>query len=78
MPNQTNPGTRAVAITPSDSADIAVTRGVYVGGSGTLKVDMADGTTVTFTALAAGVIHPIQVKRVYSTGTAATNILGIY
>ena len=29
-------------------------------------------------ALAAGVIHPLQVVRVYASGTTATDIVGLY
>lgn len=76
---QTFPGQSAVAITPNDGADLArITRGIYIGGAGNIKVDMSDGTTVTFTAIAAGIIHPIAVKRVYLTGTSATGIIGVY
>lgn len=71
------PGEGAFDITPNDSDYIPVTRGVYVGGSGTLHVLMAAGQEVTFTALAAGVVHPLRVIRVYQTGTAATSILGV-
>lgn len=74
-----SPGEHAFAVTPNDSADLAyVTRGVYVGGTGTLKVTMLGGEAVTFTGLAAGVIHPIRASRIWSTGTSATTILGIY
>jgi hypothetical protein len=74
----TLPGTGAFSITPSDSADLSeVTRGIYVGTAGDVKVDMEDGQTVTFTAMSAGVIHPIRVRRVYSTGTDASNLLGV-
>lgn len=70
--------TDAFAITPNDSTDLTVpTRGIYVGTAGHLKVDMLDGTTVTFNNLAAGTIHAIAVKRVYATGTGASNIIGI-
>jgi hypothetical protein len=50
---------------------------VFVGGAGNLKVDMADGTTVTFTGVAAGTLLPIQVKKIYAAanGTTATNIV---
>jgi hypothetical protein len=70
----------AVAVTPSDTEDLAAspTKGIYIGGSGNLKVAMADSTVETFTALASGIIHPISVKRVYATGTTATNILAVY
>jgi len=42
-----------------------------------LKVDMADSGTVTFSGLPAGIFLPIIVKRVYSTGTTATNIIAL-
>jgi len=73
------PAEGAADITPNDSADLSITtRGIYVGASGDLKVDTAGGDTVTFVDIAAGVIHPIRVQRVYSTGTTATDIIGVY
>lgn len=76
----THPAENAVAITPHDSNDLAnSSRGVYVGVSGDVKVDMVGtGTAVVFTALAAGVIHPLRVTRIYSTDTTATNIVAVY
>ena len=69
----------AFAITPDDDVDlIYITRGIYVGVSGDLKVDVKSGDTVTFVGLAAGMIHPIRVKRVYENGTDATSIVGVY
>ena len=70
--------TRAAAVTPSDTADLTNSGFLYVGASGNVKVDTSDGDTVTFTDLAAGIVHPIRVKRVYSTGTTATSILAVY
>ena len=73
-----DPADDGFVITPSDTEDLAVpTRGLYVGGSGDVKVDMLTGTTLTWISLTAGIIHPIQVRRVYSTSTDATNIIGI-
>ncbi len=43
-----------------------------------VKVDSIDGNAVTYTGLMAGIIHAIACTRVYSTGTTATNIVGIY
>lgn len=68
----------AVAITPNDSTIITETKGIYVGGSGNVAVKMADGTTVTFTAMAAGVFHPLAVTKVLATGTTATSIMAAY
>lgn len=69
---------RAASITPDDNSDIPTTIGIYVGTSGDLKVDMADGSTVTLVGLAAGVFHPIMVRRVYEAGTDADDIVAAY
>ena len=54
------------------------TRGVYVGVGGNVKVDMVSGGTVTFVGVAAGTLLPIQVERIYTTGTTATNMVALY
>jgi hypothetical protein len=67
------------AITPSNSVDLAnETIAIYVGTPGDLRIDDVNGNTVTFSNLANGIFHPIQAKKVYSTGTSATNIIGGY
>lgn len=70
------------AVTPSDSADLSyVTRSVYIGGAGNLRVTlkgMATGTYVTYTGMLVGVSYPIRATRIWATGTTATNILGEY
>lgn len=77
-------GQFAVSVTPSDTVNLTMpsgtsfTKGIYVGVAGDLKVDMADGSTITFTNLASGVVHPLSVKRVYAAGTTATGIVGVY
>lgn len=73
-----SPARDADTITPDNDNDLTEqTRGIYVGVSGDVKVDMVGGTTATFVNLAAGIIHPIQATRIYATGTDATNILGL-
>jgi hypothetical protein len=68
----------AFAISPDNSNELSFsTRGIYVGVSGDLKVDLIGSGTVTFVGLAAGVIHPLRVKKVYATGTTATSIVGV-
>lgn len=83
MSEMTRPGAKLVAITPSDTADIeqwngACPRGLYVGGAGNVAVVTPDGSAVTLTAVAAGQVYPIQVRRVNSTNTTATDLVGIY
>lgn len=70
----------AAAVTPSNTVDLpgGVTRGLYVGVSGDVNVDMENGETVLFTALAAGIVHPLRVKRVRVASTDATGIVALY
>jgi hypothetical protein len=79
LDNRIIPAEKYNAITAHDTNDLATpTRGIYVGVSGDVKVISLDGNDVTFVDLAAGIIHPIACTRVYDTGTAATDIVGIY
>jgi len=65
-------------ITPSDSAQFSyVTRGIYVGGSGNLKVQFVDGGIATLQNVVAGTVYPFFIVQVFSTGTTATNLIGL-
>lgn len=73
------PAQHAVAITKSDSADLAVvSRAIYVGGAGDVKVVTLGGETTTFVGVPAGTVLPVRAKRVLSTGTTATNMVNMY
>ena len=67
----------AVAITPADSDLSAVQRSLYIGSAGNLKVTTVNGHEVTFSNVVAGSILPVTVKRVWSTGTTASSIIGL-
>ena len=68
-----------VAVTPSDSTDLdTLTRAIYVGGAGNVVAVRHDGTTVTFTAVPAGTVLPIAVRRINSTSTTATAIVALH
>ena len=74
-----SPAERAFAITGNDSTDLTVfPRAIYVGGAGNVKVTTLGGDTVTFSGVLAGTVLPVRVKRVFSTDTTATNLIGIY
>lgn len=89
--NPNMPARRAIAITKSDTLDVTspagdaapcYTAGLYIGVSGDVAVIMAGdplaaGTSVTFKAVPVGIL-PIQVRRVMSTNTTATNMVGLY
>lgn len=76
--DRTAPAFDAAVVTPSDSTDIPVTRGLYIGTTGNLTVITAAGNTVPWVAVPAGQILPIQVTRVKATGTTASNIVAMY
>jgi hypothetical protein len=80
VPFQTSPDSVAqqcVAITPADSDLSAQVRALYIGGSGSVKITDPQGTAVTFVGAVAGTILPVMAKRVWATGTTATNIIGL-
>lgn len=65
------------AITPSNTVDLPnPTKAIYVSATSTLVVDTIGGQTVTISSLVGGIWHPIQVTRVYVTGTSASGLLG--
>lgn len=69
----------AFAITKSDATDFRYyVRGIYVGGAGDVVVVNPDGTTCTFSSVPAGTILPVKARRVNSTSTTATNMVGLY
>ncbi len=79
---------RAAAVTPSDTVDIPSVSNqdgsgnngcvLYVGTGGTLKVTTIGGDEVTFTGIVSGTFVPVQVIRVWATGTSASNILALW
>jgi len=74
-PLHVNAATSGKVITPSDS-DVVDFNGIYVGVTGDLVVDLFDGTKVTLKNIAAGIIHPMRVTKVYAA-TTATELVGL-
>lgn len=73
-----DPNIGGFAVTPSDDNELVyITRHIYVGTTGHLKVTMYDDTVLTFNNLLQGVRHEIRAKKIHSTGTTATGILGL-
>ncbi|NUH66495.1 hypothetical protein HTT03_14515 [Sulfitobacter sp. S0837] len=74
----TGPISGGFDISPHDGADLVqMTRGVMVASGGDLAVILRNGDALTLPGLAPGVIYPIRVSRVLSTGTTATGIKGL-
>lgn len=65
-------------IIPSDTVALpAVTKGIYVGVAGDIKLTLSDGSVAVFKAMPVG-DYPYAVEQVWATGTTATNILALY
>lgn len=79
MSEQTRPAASVVAVTPSNSTELAFgVRSLYVGTGGNVVVVFPDNTTATFTNVPSGTVLPVQAKRVNATSTTATDILALY
>lgn len=64
-------------ITPNDSADLEKrVKALYVGGEGDIAVVDKEGTEVIYQNVFG--ILPVRAVRIRSTGTTATNIIGLY
>jgi len=68
----------AAEVAPSDSADLAQVSVIFVGVGGNVKVTTAQGTAVTFTGVNAGAVLPVQVRRVWATGTTAASMTAVF
>ena len=73
----TAPAGYGVAVTPSNSTVLPMTRGLYVGMGGDVAVEDIN-STVTYSNVQAGTLLPIQVSKVLSTGTTASSIVALY
>ena len=79
-PFSTTPDSCAVnciAITPADADLAAPVRALYLGGSGNVRINDTGGGSVIFYNVPAGVILPVMARRVWSTNTTASNIVGL-
>lgn len=72
-----DPAYNAFEIEPSDTENFGIpTRAIYVGAPGNLKVTMVGGSLVTFANVPAGLL-PVEVSRVWETGTTASSLVGL-
>ena len=79
---------RASAVTHSDTVNIpnistedgSGNNGcvLYVGVTGNVRVLTAGGDDVTLVGVSAGQFIPVQVVKVFATGTTSTNILALW
>ena len=67
-----------IDISAADHSCTQMTRAIYVGTSGAVKVDMRGGTALTFTNVQDGTVLPVRVSKVYQTGTTASNMVALW
>ena len=72
------PATKALAVTPSNSVELPfVTRALYIGTLGDLKVKMyGNQQEITFIQVVG--LLPIRVDQVFATGTDADDIVALW
>jgi len=78
----------AQPVTPSDSQDLVLGGGaitgigngalLYIGTGGTLTITTVGGQTVTMINIPNGSYVPIQVQKVFATGTSSTDIIALF
>lgn len=51
---------------------------LFIGVGGTLRVRTAGGQDITFNAILGGTFLPVQVIKVFKTGTTATNLIALW
>lgn len=73
-----SPASNFVAVTPSDSAELAVLpRFLIIGTAGNVSLVNADGQSVTI-PVQAGQVLPLRPSKVNATGTTATGIVAAW
>lgn len=74
-----SPASDGAAVTPSDSATLAVaSKRLWIGGAGDVVVVTVRGTVLTYTDVPAGTYLQVRAQQVKATGTTATNIIAEY
>jgi hypothetical protein len=76
----TSPARNGFSVTPNDSADLFTTcRGIFVGVGGDISLVLAEESSpVLFKNIPDGSVIPLAVKKVESTLTTATDLVGLY
>jgi hypothetical protein len=75
----TSPPEEAASLVPDDAVPLGhVTRAVYVGTGGDLRVRMLKGGVVTLAAVPGGALIPLRVAQIYATGTTASDLVGLW
>jgi hypothetical protein len=71
-----SPARRATEVTPSDADELPfVSRWLYVGAAGDLRLTTVEGDTITMRNVPAGSWQYVMARQVLATGTTAADIV---
>jgi hypothetical protein len=75
-----SPADHAANITPADGANLSFsTRGLYVGNTGNVNcIFVGDTANTVLPFVPAGTLLPFRIRVVHSSGTTASNIVGLW
>ena len=74
-----DPARNAFLFTLSDTVNEAnLCRGFIPESDGNAKVTTAGGTDVVLSTLQAGVLYPLRILRIWSTGTTISGAAGVF
>ena len=75
----TYPARNLEVVTKSDTTKLfRVSRALWIGTAGNISVLTAGGQTITISNIQNGTLLPIQVQRVNSTSTTASDMVSFY
>lgn len=79
VPN-TDCARNAFAVSLDDNNDLMqfAYRGLLAASAGVVKVDMVGGGRGILVPIAAGILCPVQARRIYNSGTTATGIVALF
>lgn len=72
------PGVGVVSITPTDADLVRDIRSFYVGTGGNVSITAPDGTSAILKNIPAGLVVPVECRRINATSTSAADIVGFY
>lgn len=78
--NLSDPSGNCQAVNLASDTTGITTRGIYVGGTGDVKIDDASGNNgVVFKSVPTGTVLPVMATKIYATsnGTSATNLVAL-
>lgn len=79
QPGLESPIEDGASIAPDDVDDLDdVTRAIWVGTGGNVKVDLKGSGTVTLNNVADGTMLPLRVTKVHATDTTASNMVALW